>query len=210
MASGVFPRERARLAKLRRFWRAGPLDKANAMASEYYRWRTNLLYRKNFSKMGRNVSIRRPLLIANPRFIEIGDDVSIRDFVRLEAICTRPDKEPLLSIGSNTNIEQNVHIVCHNRVRIGQNVSITGHCAIVDVTHPWALGTGEKMGAAIADDDATVEIGDGCFIGFGAVILPNVRVGAGSVIGAGAVVTNSVPDGSIAAGVPARVIGRRS
>jgi acetyltransferase-like isoleucine patch superfamily enzyme len=47
------------------------------------------------------------------------------------------------------------------------------------------------------------------WIGIGARITDGVGIGSGSVIGAGAVVTRDVPDFSIAAGVPARVIGNR-
>ncbi len=46
-------------------------------------------------------------------------------------------------------------------------------------------------------------------MGVGVRIVDGVKVGNGCVIGAGAVVLESIPDGSIAAGVPARVIGRR-
>jgi maltose O-acetyltransferase len=53
----------------------------------------------------------------------------------------------------------------------------------------------------------TVEIGDRVFIGAGAMVLPGVRIGSDVVIGAGSVVTRDIPDGSVAAGNPARVLG---
>ncbi len=52
------------------------------------------------------------------------------------------------------------------------------------------------------------EIGDGSFIGFGSVILPNVRIGVQVVIGANSVVTADIPDYSVAAGSPAIVLKR--
>lgn len=49
-------------------------------------------------------------------------------------------------------------------------------------------------------------VGERCFIGARAVLLPGVTVGDGSIVAAGAVVTRDVPPGSIVAGNPATVI----
>jgi len=49
-----------------------------------------------------------------------------------------------------------------------------------------------------------VVLKEGAMIGAGAVILPGVQIGRYAVIGAGAVVTDSVPDGAVYIGVPAR------
>ena len=53
---------------------------------------------------------------------------------------------------------------------------------------------------------APVIIEDGCWIGEKAIILPGVHIGKKSIIGAGSVVTKDIPDFSIAAGNPARVL----
>jgi acetyltransferase-like isoleucine patch superfamily enzyme len=50
---------------------------------------------------------------------------------------------------------------------------------------------------------AAVTIGDGCWLGAGAIVLPGVTVGRGASIGAGAVVRNEVPANALAVGVPA-------
>jgi acetyltransferase-like isoleucine patch superfamily enzyme len=66
--------------------------------------------------------------------------------------------------------------------------------------------------AAVVDaplEFGAVEIGAGCDIGVGAIILPGARIGDGAQIGAGAVVTGEIPAGTVAAGVPARVLRRR-
>ena len=53
---------------------------------------------------------------------------------------------------------------------------------------------------------ADVYIGDNCFIGNYAVIMPGVRIGDEVIIGAGSIVTKDIPSNCIAAGNPARVI----
>ena len=46
----------------------------------------------------------------------------------------------------------------------------------------------------------------GCCVSIGAVIMPGVTVGEGAIVGAGALVTKDVPDWSVVAGVPAKVL----
>lgn len=68
------------------------------------------------------------------------------------------------------------------------------------------IHSGLRIADRVADEDSFVEICDGGFLGYGAVVLPNVRVGRSvrsSVIGANSVVTRDVPDFGVAAGVPA-------
>jgi phosphonate metabolism protein (transferase hexapeptide repeat family) len=56
---------------------------------------------------------------------------------------------------------------------------------------------------------AKVTIGNDCWIGHGAIILPSVTVGDGAVIAAGAVVSRNVPAYAVVGGVPARPIRMR-
>jgi acetyltransferase-like isoleucine patch superfamily enzyme len=51
-----------------------------------------------------------------------------------------------------------------------------------------------------------IKVGNNVFIGYGAVILPGVSIGNNVVIGAYSVITSDIPENSVAAGVPARVI----
>lgn len=51
-----------------------------------------------------------------------------------------------------------------------------------------------------------IRVGDNVFIGKGVVILPSVVIGNNCIVGAHSVVTRSVPDGSIVAGNPARIV----
>lgn len=56
------------------------------------------------------------------------------------------------------------------------------------------------------DKFGMIQIGNNVMIGTGAVIMPNTMVGNNCIIGAGSIVTKNVPNNSVVAGVPAKVI----
>lgn len=89
-------------------------------------------------------------------------------------------------IGARSNVQDNVsiHVDAESFALIGSDVSI-GHNAVVH----------------------GCEIGDGCLIGMGSVVLSGAVIGAQSLIAAGAVVLEGtvVPPRSLVAGVPAKV-----
>ena len=98
----------------------------------------------------------------------------------------RGDIAPVV-IGKNTNIQDNstIHVDRGRPAVIGDNVSV-GHGAVVH--------------------GCTVE--DGALIAIHATVLSGAVIGAGSIVGAGAVVGEgkTIPPGSLALGVPARVL----
>lgn len=85
-------------------------------------------------------------------------------------------------------------------VTLGANVYIGPRAMLITASH--AVGGASLRAAAGAPDP--VLVGDGCWIGAGAIVLPGVVVGAGCVIAAGAVVTRSCDPNGLYAGVPAR------
>ncbi len=54
-----------------------------------------------------------------------------------------------------------------------------------------------------------IQLGENVWLGTGAKVLDGVTIGRDVVVGANAVVTEDLPDGAVAAGVPARVVRRR-
>lgn len=58
--------------------------------------------------------------------------------------------------------------------------------------------------------ERNIRIGDDVWLGAGVVVTAGVTIGDGCIVGAGAVVTKDLPAGSIAVGVPAKVVGQRT
>jgi acetyltransferase-like isoleucine patch superfamily enzyme len=54
-----------------------------------------------------------------------------------------------------------------------------------------------------------ITLGENVWLGTGAKVLDGVRIGRDVVVGAGAVVTDDLPDGVVAAGIPARILRSR-
>lgn len=79
--------------------------------------------------------------------------------------------------------------------RIGHGVIILGHNRPADV---WLEHLGEQR--------APVRIGRQAAVYAGAIIMPGVRVGQCAIVREGAVVDREVPDGTVVAGVPARIV----
>jgi acetyltransferase-like isoleucine patch superfamily enzyme len=195
------------MSRLRNLLRLPFYEKLKVLATIWHRTKTRVFYRRIFGSMGANCVLRNPLLLSNTRYIHLGSHVDIRDGVRMEVVLHNPARVPELRIGDHVNIEQNVHIICQSKILIGNDVSITGNCAIVDTTHPWASPeSSQKTGDLILDEDSYVVIGDGTFLGFGCIVLPNVKIGKGAIIGANAVVSKDVPDYAVVAGIPAAVL----
>jgi len=92
-------------------------------------------------------------------------------------------------------------------LKIGNNVRIATHTIIIPADHSFEdlsipiMLQAEKRKGIIIDDDV--------WIGASVKILDGVKIGRGCVIGAGSVVNHSIPDYSVAVGVPAKVIKSR-
>lgn len=166
--------------------------------------------RRHFASFGKNSVVERSRMLANPRFMFIGANVVVRANSRLEAVRHYKGATftPRLEIGDRTFIEFDAHIACAQSVVIGEDVLIAGGVFISDHNHSMPPEGGHPLDGALVVKP--VRIGAGSWLGERCFILPGVTLGKRCIVGAGAVVTRSFPDGSIVAGVPARLIRREA
>lgn len=107
-----------------------------------------------------------------------------------------------ISIGQATFVNRGCFFDGFSRVRIGSRCAIGMQVTFITSEHEID-GPGQRSGRLTG---ASIEVGDGSWIGARATILPGVRIGTGCVIAAGAVVTHDCADNGLYAGVPARRI----
>jgi len=92
-------------------------------------------------------------------------------------------------------------------IRIGQRSNVQDGAVVhVDEGHPCVVGDDVTVGHRAVLHGC--EIGDGCLVGMGAIVLDGARIGPGCVVGAGALVTQGkeFPARSLILGSPARVV----
>ena len=99
------------------------------------------------------------------------------------------------------NINSEVMLQAFENITIGKNSTLAYRVMINTSANPNAEYN--ELGKIYPPIYKEVHIGDNCWIGAGAIILPGVTIGNGSVIAAGAVVNKDVPDNVMVAGVPA-------
>lgn len=108
-----------------------------------------------------------------------------------------------------TDVERFVSIAAHVRVNPGQHPMERAGQHHFQYRSAW-YGLGGDDAEFLARRRRTrVGIGPDAWIGHGAVVMGGVRIGTGAVVGAGSVVTRDVPDYTVVAGAPARVLRER-
>lgn len=104
-----------------------------------------------------------------------------------------------VKIGNNSFINRACYFFAIGGVDIGENCWVAPEVMFVDTTH-LVETTEKRAGKGIWKP---VKIGNGCWIGVRATILPGVQIGNGCIIAAGAVVTKDCTQNGLYAGVPA-------
>ncbi|MXO80363.1 2,3,4,5-tetrahydropyridine-2,6-dicarboxylate N-acetyltransferase, partial [Paenibacillus sp. OT2-17] len=114
----------------------------------------------------------------------------------------------MVGIGNNAVIMMgaviNIGVTIGEGTMIDMNAVLGGRVKVGNMCH---IGAGVVLAGVIEPPSAQpVVVEDDVLIGANSVVLEGVRIGKGAVVAAGAVVTEDVPEYSVVAGTPARVI----
>lgn len=176
-----------------------------------------------FRSAGRGLILGRGLVLRHPGRISIGHQVAIDDYTFIDG---SGSGEIGVVFGDGVILSRNCavlgkngHVVLENRVDVGCNCVFASASGIrVGVATIIAgncyIGGGryhhDHLAMPIMDQGAysrgEIVIGEGSWLGAGAIVLDGVRLGKGVIVGAGAVVTKDAPDYAVLVGAPARIL----
>jgi acetyltransferase-like isoleucine patch superfamily enzyme len=185
-----------------------------------------LLYPLLLGSVGKGVVFGHGIVLRHPHKIRLGDGVTVDDLVVLDAKGT---SNRGIDIGRGVFLGRGTILSCKDGdIAIGDHGNLGFHCEVFSgssvtvgrhglfAAQAYLVGGGhefEREGLAVIDQPRSsrgIVLGDNVWLGTGAKVLDGVRIGNDVVVGANAVVNADLPDGAIAAGVPARVLRRRS
>lgn len=162
-----------------------------------------LVCRFEYGKIGKHSYIAKPTFIQNKRRLFLGDNVRIYPGMRAElgTPSSRIIFEDDISVG------QNLHIVCNKGdLVIGKGTTISGNVFISNVNHDY-----HELDKPIIKQELKYNktiIGENCFIGYGAAVLPGTVLGKQCIVGANSTVFGRFPDYSVIVGSPAKAVKR--
>jgi acetyltransferase-like isoleucine patch superfamily enzyme len=160
------------------------------------------------------VSVGKGVRIGHGSEVSLGSAVARRgvialgEFTHLEPGVLLHPYGGRVELGRNVFIGPYAVVYGHGGVEIGNDTLVSMHCRILSSNHTVPPpGTPIRSQPDIA---LPTKIGRDVWLGAGVTVLGGVTIGDGCIVGAGGVVTKDLPPGSIAHGVPARVVDRRA
>jgi acetyltransferase-like isoleucine patch superfamily enzyme len=175
-------------------------------ASEFITTIFSLFCTKLFYRNAR--LIRRPIYMRGKSSISYGEGLTTGHACRFDL---PGENKKTLIIGRYCEMGDNVHIVAHEKVQIGDNCLMASKIFISDTSHGEYSKESKSSSPSTAPNNRPlktkpVNIGNNVWIGENVCVLLGVTIGDGSIIGANSVVNRDIPANCIAVGNPAKVI----
>ena len=146
--------------------------------------------------------IGQPIFFVGKRRFYADDGLGIFPGARIEIL------DGKMQVGKNVRIGHGLFVSCASMLTIGDYVTMSANVFISTTENKVEMGALSPF-SQWPVIELPVEIGNNCFIGYGAAILPGTKLGDGSIVGANAVVRGQHPPGSIIAPAKTTNIGSR-
>jgi len=144
--------------------------------------------------------------LAGPLAITLGDRCRVSGHTTITGRGCNPSVATL-KIGDNVDIGWMTTIAVGNKIIIGDNVRIAGGAFLAGYPgHPMDAAARAKGLPERDDQVADIVLEDDVWLATGVSVMAGVTIGKGSIIAASSVVTKDIPEGVLAAGIPAKVI----
>jgi acetyltransferase-like isoleucine patch superfamily enzyme len=139
----------------------------------------------------------------------LGNDVRFRGHVGLGS--GRIFDQPQFIIGDRVELGHNVALMVNRQVRFDSGVRVGAECRFLDTDgHPRDAALRAANVPPPREEIKPVHVCANVAIGRGSFVLKGVTVGEGATVGAGSVVVADIPPYAVAAGNPARIVGRNA
>ncbi len=109
-----------------------------------------------------------------------------------------------IHVGKNVFINSGCKMQDQGGIFIGDDVLIGHNACLLTLNHEFDPAHRQDM------NPSAIHIGSNAWLGSNVTVLPGVTIGENSIVAAGAVVTKDVPNNTIVAGVPAKIIRKIS
>lgn len=164
-----------------------------------------ILIKMKLKSCGKVPVFGKNIRMGDLKYISVGDNFIIDEFAEVLCHSITSDTTPSLIIGHNVHISKHCCIGCSNKIVLEDDVRLAPYCHITDRNHQY-----EDIDTPIwrqpSNSPGAVVIGKQTWLGFSVQVMPGVVIGKHCVIAAGSIVTKNIPDYSVAAGNPAKVI----
>ena len=187
---------------------ADPLELLPSALTKLYSTWVSLTY--PFASIGRDIRFHYTSKVSRERAprISLGNSVSIGEHVWLNVATDDPTGEPTIVIHDNCIVAFGSILSARNQIHLERNVNVAQQVLIMDHNHAY-----EDIEVPILQQGitkgGTIRIGEGSWIGHGAAIVCSrgeLTIGRHCVVAANSMVTRSIPDYSVAFGMPATII----